>query len=1056
MSQISCRTAQRTRVEMPKKRAATDITDYEGVQMLDSDGVNPSTTPYDEVSPRQRVWTDDSYAAYGSRPCFRFFVLPFLILSFIALTSGGVLAILAWIGNAHTSFSCPLTHVTPIASIFSCLGVALLCVLLVVCTRWLWWARSNDTASDNKCRNCGFRVLVVILFLIAIAGGVGASIVNLLVYQFSTQQAPLSKDYTISAAKYGGLPSQPVRIVRDGSGLTHIQGATRDDVTFGQGFAQAQDRLWQMEFFRLVAQGVLAEHVGEAGIKIDKQIRTLGVTAAAQRMCALATADTTRHMQAFVSGVNAYLAATSHRPVEFRFMAKSWWILATHEPEPYTVNDVCYAAKLLQLKLGGNLDLEIERFRMWWAQGKPGSFGAGYSDINALYTNQSNISHTILDAADLNINAAMVDAQRARDATSFALEEQLYETYFQPLRDQAHASGQAAADEAARRGRRRIEGEFDLFDLVEDRASNAWAARRGGSSAYRPCGASDPHLEINLPSVWYYNHLTIDAGNGPTWESSGVCMTGIPGVHIGKTLNVSWGITMAITDIQDVFIAVPDPANPDARYIVNGTSLPYTLRTETITYKKGLSTASETFTVKETVYGPDVGPLMEMPTGIVASLWTPILLDDATSCDAVAAFMDPTVDSVQQLCAKVFSKLRSPAFSVPSADSAGNLGYCISGVYRQRPVGHTGMWPTIGNGTLDPPPTEIPNSALPSKFIPSSTIEASLAGASIATANQKIYPDGYPYALGYDYVPPFRGARIQTLLRDPTQANSLSSTTFHQSVQSDTQSNVWMLHLHPMFMAKQDQLRNCLTDSGTALLDSLIDWDGYAIVGSAPTSNFWGWLRAMSAITAPISDAVDATPWSAQYTFVPQLLLGQANRSASAYAFSQRLCQSALAAMPTSARYCVNTPDLSPCWALAAAKLNEASTDGNYMNKPWGSSLARLSARNLMMHGSMLECMFDRTVDKDGDPTSIDVNDFGFSDNADLTATHASSVRQLYDWGNRGFVRIAWPGGASGYPYADRYDNLLAGFAADTYVTVAVEGGVAAVSSTTSQTLNPG
>ena len=74
----------------------------------------------------------------------------------------------------------------------------------------------------------------------------------------------------------GGLAS-PVRIVRDKEGVPHIFARSERDGWFAMGYAHAQDRLWQMEFQRRVAEGRLAEFLGERAFDVDRLMRTLGI-----------------------------------------------------------------------------------------------------------------------------------------------------------------------------------------------------------------------------------------------------------------------------------------------------------------------------------------------------------------------------------------------------------------------------------------------------------------------------------------------------------------------------------------------------------------------------------------------------------------------------------------------------------------------------------------------------------------------------------------------------------------------------------------------------------
>ncbi|HRN68911.1 MAG TPA: penicillin acylase family protein, partial [Promineifilum sp.] len=72
-----------------------------------------------------------------------------------------------------------------------------------------------------------------------------------------------------------GLKS-PVHIFRDANGIPNIYAENTEDLYFAQGYVHAQDRMWQMEFWRHIAQGRVSEIVGEPGIENDKFIRTSG------------------------------------------------------------------------------------------------------------------------------------------------------------------------------------------------------------------------------------------------------------------------------------------------------------------------------------------------------------------------------------------------------------------------------------------------------------------------------------------------------------------------------------------------------------------------------------------------------------------------------------------------------------------------------------------------------------------------------------------------------------------------------------------------------------
>ncbi|KEG05191.1 peptidase s45 penicillin amidase, partial [Trypanosoma grayi] len=148
--------------------------------------------------------------------------------------------------------------------------------------------------------------------------------------------------------------------IRDENGLVHVKASSRHDAYFGQGFAEAQDRLFQLEFHRLVGLGELASVVGADAIAADKATRTLNIKASAASLCKYAKASDLALLQAFVDGVNYYLQHVSKRPVEFFFMSSR--PLYFHEPKPFTMEDLCVTMRLLQWEMSSNIDAEGSRF----------------------------------------------------------------------------------------------------------------------------------------------------------------------------------------------------------------------------------------------------------------------------------------------------------------------------------------------------------------------------------------------------------------------------------------------------------------------------------------------------------------------------------------------------------------------------------------------------------------------------------------------------------------------------------------------------------------------
>jgi penicillin amidase len=119
----------------------------------------------------------------------------------------------------------------------------------------------------------------------------------------------------------------PVEIWRDSLGVPHIWAESVEDMVFAQGFVHAQDRLWQMELFRRVAEGRLAEILGPDLVPTDRFLRNVGAWRAALPP---ADSEAAKYLAAYANGVNAWLEhRTGPLPPEF--------VILRFEPEPWTV-----------------------------------------------------------------------------------------------------------------------------------------------------------------------------------------------------------------------------------------------------------------------------------------------------------------------------------------------------------------------------------------------------------------------------------------------------------------------------------------------------------------------------------------------------------------------------------------------------------------------------------------------------------------------------------------------------------------------------------------------
>lgn len=307
----------------------------------------------------------------------------------------------------------------------------------------------------------------------------------------------------------GRLPlpglSAPVTVQRDAHGIPYVTATNMADLIRAQGFVTAQNRLFQMEFYRLSTQGRLAEVLGEAGLANDREMRTVGIRRNAMRHAARLSPRARRFIGWYVEGVNAYLAGQrADHPAELKLLGLA--------PQPWTVTDVMTILHFANWSQAANYKAEL------LMQALIDRFGA--EKVNAeLLPILSNPDRAVPDATARIAAAQPLDLARGRLA-------------FAP-----GSAGQALAV-----------------------GSNNWAIAPQRSASGAAMVVNDPHLDARaLPGPWAPVGL-----HAPGIQAVGVALPGVPGLLIGRNAHVAFGVTNAYGDSQDLFIETPVPGNPDA------------------------------------------------------------------------------------------------------------------------------------------------------------------------------------------------------------------------------------------------------------------------------------------------------------------------------------------------------------------------------------------------------------------------------------------------------------------------------------------------------------
>jgi penicillin amidase len=577
----------------------------------------------------------------------------------------------------------------------------------------------------------------------------------------------------------------PVKVARDEHGIPHISGQSEADVLFGLGYAHAQDRLWQMDFNRRIAQGRLAELVGPAGLVTDRFLRTLGIQKSAQALLDAMDTETRALLDTYVAGVNAALATrTGPLPPEFL-------LTRAPRPEPWTALDSMGWAMLMALDLSQEWRDELARLRL----------AARFSlvEINDLRPPPGN--DPVMPSADYPAQYRLLG---------------LFNEAAKPATERPRT----LLDDAARLAALPA---FAGLGVGPGIGSNNWVLAGHRTASGKPLLASDPHLGFTTPSVWFLARL-----ESPTLKVAGATLPGLPWVLIGRNEQVAWGVTSAYGDGSDLYLERLHPTDASQYQTPEGFAA-FEQHTEVIKVRGGADVA---LTVRRTRHGPVLSGVLGTTDVLVNSDRQVLALrwGAATEGDRTMAALRAInhARNAAELRRAIAGWTLTHQYFV-YADTAGDIGLQVSGRYPLRGAGNDfrGVAPAPGwearnDWTGFIPPAQLPHLANPQR-------------GWIATANNNAVPADYPHRLGYDYATPFRAQRIEQLLggRDKHDLRSM------QSIQTDTQSLAARALLAALGEVKPD------TEAARIALARLQAWDGTMAANAPEPLLFHAWLRKL-------------------------------------------------------------------------------------------------------------------------------------------------------------------------------------------------------------------
>ncbi len=573
------------------------------------------------------------------------------------------------------------------------------------------------------------------------------------------------------------------RVVRDANGIPHIFATNDHDVAFLQGYVHAEDRFFQMDYYRHVASGTLAEMVGNAALPSDVKLRTIGIRRAAQEMLNAATPRGQAFFQAYSDGINAYIT-THPLPPEYA-------LLGITQADPWVPLDSATIAKLLTFQLSFDPLFELDYTVALMSYQQAGTV-FGFDGVK-LFTED------LFRSAPFDSAATLPDA--------------MVPSTLGTLKSKKHALH--VDDDAAKLIKTYLDEVKDIpfFEKLRktrrDGFSNEWAVSGKLTDSGFPLMANDPHLDLDYPAIWYPIHLS--AGK---MDVVGNSFAGTPTVILGHNRWISWGATTTYDDVTDYFQeqVVPDGTSPSGlSTLYKGTfehviPIPEIFRTriggQLVVVPPGNGIPAATLTVPRRSNGPIIS--FNPKTGVAISVqWTGF--SGSREIDATLVWAEAKTPEEFAVGIRYFNAPQNFIY----ADRKGNIGYFQSGEIPIREdlqaMTVSGLPPWLlrngqgGNEWL-PVQHQQTQQALPYEILPFAEMPHVVnppAGVVVNANNDplgltldndplnSLRPGGGIYYLSYEFNFGPRAGRITRLLKGMT-ANGKVSFADMKKVEADT------------------------------------------------------------------------------------------------------------------------------------------------------------------------------------------------------------------------------------------------------------------------------
>ncbi|MGY6743464.1 MAG: penicillin acylase family protein [Cecembia sp.] len=322
-----------------------------------------------------------------------------------------------------------------------------------------------------------------------------------------------------------------VNVIYDSHLIPHIFATNEEDLFRVQGYVTAQHRLWQMEFQTMAAAGRISEIVGPVAIELDRMTRRKGLAYSAEQavnFIRVNEPETYKLVEAYADGVNQYMEGLTkaRMPLEYKILG--------YQPERWNVYKSLLLLKYMADMLVGDKDLEYTNMRQM----------IGQELMDKLFPLFPEENDPVIEAEKV-WEFDPISIQKP-DGIEFPDLNILFKNLPQP---------------------------------EPGTGSNNWAVAPAKTKNGAAILANDPHLSLNLPSLWYAMQLST-----PEFTVKGTTLPGALGIISGFNENIAWGVTNATRDTRDWY-SVQFKNEDRTEYLYNDRWIQSTLRIEEINVK---------------------------------------------------------------------------------------------------------------------------------------------------------------------------------------------------------------------------------------------------------------------------------------------------------------------------------------------------------------------------------------------------------------------------------------------------------------------------------------